>query len=436
MPMTSNLLNLTQNFQPNNNYNLTFPGSPLANLPGFSTTLLLGPSVAPNIVQSYNKNFTSTMFLMGLPKEELPGKTDIWFEEPHLEAPVVVRSGVGASNNGGSGTVTQAIPITDASYNLVSQDHKLLYPDRVTNAVVTSVTGSAGSYVANVVSYNGQSLPALVTGDELGNSGPRNSDGQALPTSTFRSSVVQFNNWMEDLGYFAVGWDPRDSQEWDNIGTTNFKKNDMMNCTKRYFNAITQTVFMSQGGITTLQSGRQSYSTKGMFKQQSDAGVSVTDVTAGNCVDALREAVYDIVINEGGNDFVLAGAPRLLNKFGLGEKSERLRYQVGDHTYDSHLTRYEFFDGHSVTPLPIPQWENRGLYGDGMFQDLILFRRSDVKLTYMRNWPMFSTGMKLANNQNSNPVPGYANIELLFYSAFFGVRWEKAWASARFRMAA
>ena len=436
MPQTSNVLDLTQNFQPNNNYNLTFPGSPLASLPGFSTTMLLGPSVDPNIIESYNKQFTSTMYLMSLAKKELAGKTDQWFEEPYLEAPVVVRANVGASNNGGSGLVTQAIPITDASYSTVVADHKLLYPDGVTNAVVTSVTGSAGSYVANVTSYNGQSLPALTTGEELGNSGPRNSDGQALPTSTFRSSVVQFSNWMEDLGYFACGWDPRDAVEWGNIGTTDFKEKDMKNVTKRFFNAITQTVFMSQGGITTLNSGRQSYSTKGMFQQQTDAGVGVTDVTAGNCIDALREAIYDIIIDEGGNDFVLAGPPRLLNKFGLGEKSERLRYQVGDKTYDSTLTRYEFFDGHSVTPLAMPQWENRGLYTDSMYQDLILFRRNDVKLTYMRNWPMFSRGYKLANNQNSDPVTGYANIDLLFYQAFFGVRWEKAWASARFRMAA
>ncbi len=436
MPMTSNVLDLTQNFQPNNNYNLTFPGSPLANLPGFNTTLLLGPSVNPNIIASYNKQFTSTLFMMGLPKEELVGKTDIWFEEPYLEAPVVVRASVGASNNVGTGSVSQIIPISDASQPLVSVDHKLLYPNGVTSAVVTALGGTAGSYTATVTSYNGQSLPALTTGDELGNSGPRNSDGQALPTSTFRSSVVQYNNWMEDLGYFAAGWDPRDSQEWDNTGTTNFKKVDMQNVTKRYFSSIMQTMFMSQGGILTLNSGRKSYSTKGLLKQQSDAGVSVTDVTSGNCIDALREAVYDIVTDEGGNDFVLAGAPRLLNKFGLGEKSERLRYQVGDKTYDSTLTKYQFFDGHSVTPLPIPQWENRGQYGETMFQDLLLFRRSDVKLTYMKNWPMFSTGMKLANNQNSNPVPGYANIELLFYGAFFGVRWEKAWASARFRMAA
>ena len=433
---TSSVLNLTQNFQPNNNYNLTFPGSPYAaDTPGVTTTLLLGANVNPNIIDSYNKQFLSTMFMMSLPKVERPGKEDIWFEQPYLIAPVVVRAGAAAVPNVGTGVVTQTVPITDASFGTVQIDHKLLYPDGTTHGIVIAKGGTAGAYTLTVQSYEGDALPEIFTDDELGNSGPRNSDGQALPTSTFRDTVVRYNNLMEDMGYFACGWDPRDSVEWDNLGTTDYKAREIKNVTKRFFSSIMQTILVGSGGRTTTTAGRFSLSTKGLLKQQADAGVSVTPVTTANCIDALREAIYDNQLDDS-EEWVLAGPSRLLDKFSLGEKTERLRYQVGDKTYDTSLTRYNFFGGHSVTPLPINQMEDRGLYGQTLKDDLILFRKSDVKLTYMKNWPMFSNMIKYGNNQNTTNPSGYANIDLVAYYAFFGVRYERAWAGARFRMAA
>jgi hypothetical protein len=431
------VLDLTQNFQPNNNYNLTFPGSPYAaNTPGVSTTLLLGPDVDPKIVDSYNKQFVSTMFMMSLPKVERAGKEDIWFEQPYLIAPTVVRSpGVVETANPGTGTVTQVIPVTDACFTTVEIDHKLLYPDGKTHGIVIAKGGTAGSYTVTTRSYEGVALPALVAGDELGNSGPRNSDSQAMPTSTFRDSVVQYSNLMEDMGYFACGWDPRDSVEWDNKGTTDYKGRQIKNVTKRFFSSVMQTILTGAGGRTTTTQGKFSLSTKGLLKQQEDAGVSVTPVTTANCIAALREAIYDNQL-DGQEEWVLAGPSRLLDKFSLGEKSERLRYKVGDNTYNTTLTRYEFFSGISVTPLAIDQMEDRGLYGQTLKDDLILFRKQDVKLTYMRNWPMFSNMIKFGNNQNTTNPSGFANIDLVAFYAFFGVRYERAWAGARFRMAA
>lgn len=429
---TSQPLDITQQGE-NNLYNWTYPGSPYAaGTPGVSTTLLLGPSVDPRIVQSYNQSYQTQLFMMGLPKVIVPGYEDVWFEEPNLDAPVVTRDAAAAVPNVGTGTVEQTIPVTDSSWNTVAVDHKVFYPDNETHAVVIAKAGGAGVRTITVRSYEGQALPALLDGDEMGNSGPRNGDGQPRPTSSYRSAIVQYSNTMEELGDFAVRWDPKDSIRWDNSGTTNYKANELMKLQRKYFNAIMQTILVGGGGRTTLQSGRFSLSSKGIMKQMMDASVGVTTITAADAVDAIMTAVHDNQIEEGTNDWLLLGPGRILDKIGKTEKSERLRYQVGDRTYDTSITTYEYW-GHKVTPLTCNVMENVGIYGRNLANRVILIRRNQLKLTGMRNWPMFSMGTKtIANNQNTSPVTGFANLEAVWYTGMFGVRVEKAWSGALF----
>ena len=435
--LTPTVLDLTQNMQPNNFYNITHPGAQFASdFAGVTTTTLLGPSTSRKIVDSYNKQFLSTMFMMSLPKVECDDFEDEWYEKPYLIGPVTVRATAVAVPNATTSYVEQVVPVTDAAYDNVAIDHKLLYPDTQTHGIVVLKAGNLGARTITVRSYEGFPLPQVTAGQELGNSGPRNSDGQAMPTSSFRGSVARYSNYMEQLGYFACSWDPMDSVRWDNKGRTDFKQKEHEDVRKRYFASIMQTILTGSGGRTSLtNTGRRTLSTKGLLKQQADAGVSITPITPANALDAIRDAIYDNQMDDA-ESWVLAGPSRLLDKISLGEKSEKLRYQVGDQVYDTSLSRYQFTGGHSVTPLPLNHMEDRGLYGSGLANDLIMFRQSDLKLTYMKNWPMFSNGYKLANNQNSNPVTGFANIDMVFYSAFFGVRFERAWSSARFRMPA
>ena len=164
----------------------------------------------------------------------------------------------------------------------------------------------------------------------------------------------------QELGPFACGWDPRDSVEWDNRATTDFKQREVRNLTKRYFSSIMQTILTGAGGRSRTTAGRFTLSTKGMLKQQADAGVGITPINTGNAIARLREAIYDNQMDDA-EDWVLAGPSRLLDKFSLGEKSEKLRYKVGDNVYNTSLSRYEFTGGHSVTPLPLNHMEDLSL---------------------------------------------------------------------------
>lgn len=433
MPMLPYSLNLAANMQPGNIYNLTAPGSFLAGQPGFQATNLLGTSVAPRLIEAFNQKFSSTMFIMSLEKMYVPDIQWQWFQTPYLNAPLVVAApGVAASPNGGSGQVTQVVPVSAASIGTVAAGMTMVYPGSTTHGIVLSI--NTGASTVTLGSYNGVSLPALAAGDELGNGGPRNSDGQAMATSVYQPTQVLYGNTMEQIGYHSVAWDPISAQVFENNGTTNYKAQTISDVTKLFFTSVTHSFFLGGGGIGLLPGGgRSTFSTKGLFKQQADDGVSIVDVTQGNCISAMQEAIYDNSIENGGEEWILAGPSRLLQKFGQGEKAERLRYRIGENTYDSYLNRYSFFGGYNVTPLAIPQFEDRGSWGTGYRDTVLLFKKSDVKLVGLQNWPMFTMGTKVANNQNTSPITGFSNIEMVQYSALMGVQWEKAGFSARFR---
>ncbi len=429
----SQVLDLTQQGT-NNVYNWSYPDSPYSqDTPGVNTTLLLGPSMDPRIVKSYNQSFSNTLFFLSLPKIEVNDMNIVWPESPNIESPVQVRANVGAVAAVPPGSVVQVIPITDASASTVGINHKLIYPDGITEGIVTARVTTPGAQTVTVTSPEGGSFPALVTGDVLGNSGERHGDAQPIALGTYRSAILLYSNTVEELGPFAVRWDPKDSVRWNNAGTTLFKTDEYKRQTERYFNAILKTCLVSNGGRTAISNGqggtRFSLSTKGLMNQMQDNGVGVSSVTAADMIDWMRNTVFDNQLADGTEDWLLIGPGRILDMIGNAEISQRLRYQVGDNLYDTTLTSYKYW-GHNITPIRCNAMENTGLFGPGLSNRVILIRKSQLELFGMKGWPMFGmmTKRTLANNQNSEPVTGFGNVDYVEYRANFGIKVTSAWS--------
>lgn len=437
MPLTSQVLDPGQQGE-NNLYNVTWAGDPyLSAATGVTATNLLRPPTIDQVERSWNRSFTNTKFLMGLPKIACADYKDVWMENPFMDSPVVVRAGAGAVANGGQGNVEQTIPVTDATFGTVGIKHKLVYEQApgqpITHATVIAKAGTPGAYTVTVRSYNGQSLPAVTTGQRLGNSGPRQGDNEPMPATSFRDTRVQFWNGMEELGGFFNRWDPKDSARWDSLNQ-GYKAAELRNTQTKFYNAIGQTIMIGNGGDagrTTLSDGRMSFATKGIIPQLERAGVGVTATTAGGFTNIMRESVHDLQLEDDTNKWLLIAPGRVLDAIGLSEKAERVRYTYGDHTFDSTITAYNYW-GHTVVPLRMNIMQNVGMFGDSFKNRAILIRESQLKLTYKDNWPMFSKYVKLANNQNSNPATGFANIDAAGWYAMFGVRVEYAWSAAMF----
>ncbi|HQX31433.1 MAG TPA: hypothetical protein PLE71_15605, partial [Flavobacteriales bacterium] len=78
---------------------------------------------------------------------------------------------------------------------------------------------------------------------------------------------------------------------------------------------------------------------------------------------------------------------------------------------------------------------DRGMYGDSMANELVIFRKSDIKLAYLKGWPMMSMQYKMANRQNSgDKYPGVFDADVVWWNALFAPIWEKAAFSGRMTM--
>jgi len=422
----------------NNLYNIDWAGSPYqAAVAGVTAVNILRPPKFDTVEGSYNQSFVETKFIMGLPKVACDDFKDIWYEGTSPNVPVVVRADAAAVPNVGSSYVEQVIGITDAAYESVGLKHKLLYPHDttrpITHGTVVLRAGAPGARTITVRSYDGESLPAVTAGEKMGNSGPRQGDGEPMPANTFRGARVRFWNGMEQLGGFGRRWDPMDNVRWDSLEAINFKMGELNDVRTKYYSAIQQTVLVGKGIRTTLSDNRQTFATNGIIPQLENANVGVTNVTAAGFVNIMRNAVHDLQVQDGLNEWLLIGPGRVLDAIGHTEKAERVRYQIGDKTFDSRMTAYNYW-GHTVIPVQLNAMQDVGMYGTGFANRVILIRKSQLKLTYMKNWPMFASYTKLANNQNVDPVTGYANVEAAWWSAVFGVRVEMPWSAAMFNV--
>lgn len=430
MPVQSTGLDLATQNSPNNSYIVAPAGSTYANtFNGVTTTILLDHAINPDIIEEWNKEYTSMLFLMGLPKQGRNRKEWNWVAEAYINAPLEVRAGAAlvAPSPGGA---EQAIPITDLSRRYINKNDKVYYDENV-NAIVVSITGSAGSYVANVRAGQGKGLPAVTQGQLLGNAGNHRADGKSSIDTVLNPELITYSNIMEDMGDFAVRWDPDEMLELKNSQRVDLIAKKMKTAKDKFNTSFLQRFFVSQYERFTLADGQNSTATRGFLAQQADAGVGTINVTTSNFTDILRQSVFDIQLS-GADDLILAGTGRSLQHAGLGEKSERLRYTVGDKTYNMNMTRYEF-EGHAVTPLRMDQWEDRGLYGNTLANDLVLFRRSDLSLTYLNGKPMMSKKFTLQNRHNAEPASLY-DLHLMWWNATFGMELHRPAFTRRFKM--
>lgn len=432
MPGVITPLDLTAQNSPNNAYNVAPAGSDYAStFAGVTTTILVGNDINPNIIEEWNREYLSTMFLMSLSKRDSNRREFNWVSSLYPNAPVEVRAGA-ALVAPAAGGAEQTVPITDLSWRYVSVGDKVLYPgDGFVNGIVIAKSAfSAGANTITVRMGQTKGAPELFAGDLLGNAGNHRADGKGSVDSVIDPELIRYSNIMEDMGDFAVSFNPDEMLELKNSQQVDIIQNKIKNCYDKYMSSIQQRVFMSDYERFTLPNGMQSTSTRGFLAQQADAGVGVIDITTSNATDILRQSIFDIQLS-GSEDLVIAGTGRTLNQLGLGEKSERLRYTVGDQTFNLDLKRYEYW-GHSITPLRIDVWEDRGMYGNNMANDLVLFRKSDLGLVGLKGKPMMSRKHKLINRQDT-PAGPY-DIELLWYNATFGVELHKPAHTRRFRM--
>lgn len=415
---------------PMNTYDMRSVGSTYAtDYAGVSTTLLLAPDIRPDIIPAFPKQFTDMAFFMSLKKRAVRSLEYNWFEMPWIHVPLGVRTNTAAVAIVAGTVVQQTIPVTTTAIRYVRQGDKVIYPDG-TNGVVSAVTVSATPSIV-VNSWQGDGLPAVTTADTLRNVGPMYADGYSTINSTTKPEVILYNNILEMSGAYATRWDHMQKKEWELSGTTNYIKFDLEQAYLRAMTTWQARLIMSTYGRTTLPDGvSQTTSTSGLLEQMANAGVIIQTVSAAQAADAIREIVFDTALAAGGTK-VLLGTRRTLNLIGQAQKADKVRYTPDSGTWDMDIYQYNYH-GHTVIEVPMDQWEDPGLYGDQLRNDLLVLNKEDLTINFFEGIPMISRKHTLLNNQAE---PGNLfNFDLVWYTGCFGLEVHKPWATGRLRI--
>ena len=416
---------------PMNTYDMRSVGSTYATqFPNINTTLLLAPDIRPDIVPSFPKQFTDMAFFMSLKKRAVRSLEYNWFEMPWIHVPIGVRTNTTAVALSAGAVVQQTIPITNTAIRYIRPGDKVIYPDG-TNGLVVSMVTTPGSGSITVGSWIGQGLPAVTTADTLRNVGPLKADGFSTIYSTTKPEVILYSNILENSGAYSTRWDFMQRKEWEMQGTTDYIKYDLEQCYLRAMTTWQARLMLSTYGKTTLPDGvSQATSTSGLLEQQANAGVIVQTVSAAQAADAIREIVFDTALASGGTK-VLLGTRRVLNLIGQAQKADKVRYTPGDSTWDMDIYQYNYH-GHTVIEVPMDQWEDVGLYGDQLRNDLLVLNKEDIIVNFFEGLPMMSRKHTLLN---SNAEPGNLfNYDLVWYEGLFGLELNRAWATGRLRI--
>lgn len=431
MALQESTFNAALQNSPFNTYNTRAVGSDYATqYANVNTTLLLAPDIKPELVPSFPKQFTDMSFLMSLKKRSVRSLEYFRFEVPWIHVPLGVRTGTAAVTASAGNVVTQTIPITNTAIRYVRPGDKVIYPDG-TNGVVFSMVTTSGSGSITVNSLVGDGLPAVTTADTLRNVGPMRADGYSTINSTTKPEVIKYSNILENSGAYSTRWDLIQRREWELSGTTDYIKLDLEQTFLRAMTTWQARIMLSQYGRTTLPDGASiATSTSGILEQQANAGVTIQTVSAAQAADAIREIVFDTALVAGGTKVIMA-TRRILNLMGQAQKANKVRYTPGDTTWNMDIYEYEYH-GHRVIEVPMDQWEDPGLYGDQLRNDVLILNKEDICLNFFEGMPMISRKHTLLNTQGE---PGNLfNFELVWYEGLFGVELERAWATGRLRI--
>ena len=256
MPETIHAFNPNAQNTPINSYNIAPAGSSYAdNFANVFTTILVDHAINPKIIEEWNREYITTAFLMSLKKRFEGRKEFNWAADTFVNAPVEVRAGAIAVAPDPAGA-EQTIPITDLSPLYVGINDKVMYADADTHAIVIAKSAFGnGTCTITVRAGQGGGLPAVVAGDLMGNAGNQRADGKSSVDTVTQPELIRYSNIMEDVGDFAVRFDPDEMLELKNTQRVDIIAHKIKRNYDRFMSSIQQRIFMSQYERFTLTAG-------------------------------------------------------------------------------------------------------------------------------------------------------------------------------------
>lgn len=303
------------------NVDLNALGSQYAAQYGHGSTALLARIVRHLIYNAAPKQFYADLNILGMKTPDKVGGDEFNFEEKlYGRDPIVTGA------NAAGGVSVQTYTVTPASIDSVTVDTIVVFPNNQ-KANVTAVNKSANTIT--VTALSGALLPAVTSGDILGNVSSIEGDGGNSISQYFRATTIERTNYVQMFAK-AMRFGKMELYKYNNSGTTDYLDVNRREMMDQHRIDIANAYWNGERGEVTLANSGKAKTMGGIFPSMQAAGSYNVTTSSVN----LRAAVKDLALNtefgSWGDTKYLYGDNKWLLEISEAYRAQLQRYYVGD----------------------------------------------------------------------------------------------------------
>jgi hypothetical protein len=331
--------------------------------------------------------FDTLKLVFSKPFEDVPSDEFEYLEKTFGRSPIVANGNTAAAAAAPGAHQTQTLTLTTASMSRITPDLIIVYPDGVTHAVVTAITG--GNTIT-VNSLTNEGLPAVATNDVFAIQSTIRADGMTSFSNYERTDVITRYNYVQ---FFlrAKRWATIELQKYINLGTTNYLEVDKAEKLKQLRIDLFNSFWNGKRGEYTISGGYAAKAMGGIYPTMLAAGSATPSTTVAGLQSTFEATAFQTNFKAEGATRFIYGTDEILNEFSKIYKQPGLRYEPNNETANLKLKRIELGTQNFVL-VPCELWREESCFSADWARRVIVLDQESVRPVKMKGIPAMNMG--------------------------------------------
>lgn len=309
------------------NLDLNSFGSQYASLYGHQLTAHIQRQVQELIFDAAPQGFYDDLKILMMNGAEDWKSDEVFYHESVWGRDTIVATATA------SAATTQTFAVTPASFQTISVDVEIAYPN---NQKGTVVAMNPNTNEITVRAMSGQTLPSVAVNDIFAQHSTVAADGTNKISNYSRVNTIERFNYIQLLAK-ATRFGKVEMIKYVNSGTTNYLAVNKKNVLDQFRTDMSNIYWNGERGEVTLADGSKAKTAGGIIPTQIAAGAPVVTTTIANIRAGFEDLVLSTQFNRQGSKRFFYATPRMINTLSQSYKFPLTRYVAPDKHADMGL---------------------------------------------------------------------------------------------------